>query len=124
MARKRYTEEQIIGVLKEAEVGANTSELCRKHGMSEATFYKWKAKHAGLTLNELDGGGQCLEAERVGFEPTRGLLPYAISSRACSATPAPLRWRAFYAALSPWRRGWDLNPRPGATGNRFSRAAP
>ena len=65
MARKRYTEEQIIGVLKEAEVGANTSELCRKHGMSEATFYKWKAKHAGLTLNELDGGGQCLEAERV-----------------------------------------------------------
>ena len=65
MARKRYTEEQIIGVLKEAEVGANTSELCRKHGMSEATFYKWKAKHAGLTLNELDGGEQCLEAERV-----------------------------------------------------------
>ena len=68
MARKRYTEEQIIGVLKEAEVGANTSELCRKHGMSEATFYKWKAKHAGLTLNELDGGGQCLEAERVSAE--------------------------------------------------------
>ena len=53
MARKRYTEEQIIGVLKEAEAGAKTSELCRKHGMSEATFYKWKAKYAGLTLNEL-----------------------------------------------------------------------
>ena len=47
MARKRYTEEQIIAVLNEAEAGAKTSELCRKHGVSEATFYKWKAKYAG-----------------------------------------------------------------------------
>ncbi len=53
MDRKRYTEEQIIGVLKESEAGAKTGELCRKHGMSEATFYKWKAKYAGLTVNEL-----------------------------------------------------------------------
>ncbi len=52
MAR-RYTEEQIIGVLHEAEAGAKTSELCRKHGVSEATFYKWKAKYAGLTVSEL-----------------------------------------------------------------------
>ena len=53
MARKRYTEEQIIAVLKEAEAGAKTSEVCRKHGVSEATFYKWKAKYAGLTVSEL-----------------------------------------------------------------------
>ena len=53
MARKRYTEEQIITVLNEAEAGARTGELYRKHGMSEATFYMWKAKYAGLTLNEL-----------------------------------------------------------------------
>lgn len=53
MTRKRYTEEQIIGVLKESEAGARTGELCRKHGMSEATFYKWRAKYAGLTVNEL-----------------------------------------------------------------------
>ena len=53
MARKRYTEERIIAVLKEAEAGAKTSELCRKHGVSEATFYKWKAKYAGLTVSEL-----------------------------------------------------------------------
>ena len=53
MARKRYTEEQIIAVLNEAEAGAKTGELCRRHGMSEGTFYQWKAKYAGLTLNEL-----------------------------------------------------------------------
>ena len=53
MARKRYPEEQLIAVLKEAEAGAKTSELCRKHGVSEATFYKWKAKYAGLTVSEL-----------------------------------------------------------------------
>ena len=53
MVRKRYTEEQIIGVLKESEAGAKTGELCRKHGISEATFYKWRAKYAGLTVNEL-----------------------------------------------------------------------
>ena len=53
MVRKRYTEEQIIGVLNEAEAGAKTVDLCRRHGMSEATFYKWKAKYAGLTVSEL-----------------------------------------------------------------------
>ena len=46
MARKRHTEEQKIGVLKESEAGAKTGELCRKHGMNEATFYKWRAKSA------------------------------------------------------------------------------
>ena len=53
MVRKRYTEEQIIAVLNEAEAGERTADLCRKHGMSDATFYKWKAKYAGLTVSEL-----------------------------------------------------------------------
>ncbi len=42
MKRKRFTEEQIIGVLKEQELGANTADLCRKHGISQQTFYNWK----------------------------------------------------------------------------------
>ena len=50
---RRYTEEQIIAVLKESEAGAKTGELCRKYGMSDATFYNWKAKYAGLTISEL-----------------------------------------------------------------------
>jgi len=50
MKRKRFTEEQIIGVLKEHEVGAKTSDPCRKHGISEATFYNWKSKYGGMDV--------------------------------------------------------------------------
>ena len=52
MKRKRFGEEQIIGVLKEAEAGAKPAELCRRHGISEATYYNWKAKYAGMTISE------------------------------------------------------------------------
>jgi len=50
---KKYTEEQIIAVLREGEVGAKVADLCRKYGMSDATYYNWKAKYAGLTVSEL-----------------------------------------------------------------------
>ena len=53
MARKRYTEEQIIAVLKEGEAGTKVAELCRKHGISSPTFYKWKSKYGGLSASEL-----------------------------------------------------------------------
>ena len=53
MVRKKYTEEQIIAVLKEGEAGARVTDLCRKYGMSDATYYNWKTKYAGLTVSEL-----------------------------------------------------------------------
>jgi len=52
MRRRRFTEDQIIGVLREHEAGVKTAELCRKHGISDATFYNWKAKHGGMTVSE------------------------------------------------------------------------
>ena len=52
MKRIRFTEEQIIGVLREVEVGAKTSDLACKHGVSEATLYNWKAKYGGLEVSE------------------------------------------------------------------------
>ena len=52
MKRKRFSEEQIIGVLKEHEAGMKTADLCRKHGISEATFYNWKSKYGGLDVSE------------------------------------------------------------------------
>lgn len=52
MERKRYTEEQIIGILKESDAGVSTKELCRKYGMSDASFYKWKAKFGGMNVSD------------------------------------------------------------------------
>ena len=53
MKAKQYSEEQIIAVLKEGEAGAKVTDLCRKYGMSDATYYNWKKKYAGMTVNEL-----------------------------------------------------------------------
>ena len=50
--RKRFTEEQIIGILTEHDAGAKCADLCRKHGMSEGTFYNWKAKYGGMTVSD------------------------------------------------------------------------
>ncbi len=67
MKRKRFTEERIIGILKEHEAGAKMADLCRKHGISEATFYNWKSKFGGMEVSEakrLKG----LEAENAKLE--------------------------------------------------------
>jgi putative transposase len=53
MKRKRYTEAQILGFLKEAEAGIPVKELCRKHGFSDASFYNWRSKYGGMELSDI-----------------------------------------------------------------------
>src|SRR5207245_4706857 len=53
MKRARFSEEQIITILKEAEAGAKVSQLCRRHGISDATFYTWRSKYGGLEISEM-----------------------------------------------------------------------
>lgn len=52
MKRSRFTEEQIIGILREHEAGMKTADLCRKHGVSSATFFKWKSKFGGMDVSD------------------------------------------------------------------------
>ena len=53
MKRSRFTESQVVAILKEGDGGVNVSELCRKHGISNATYYKWKSKYGGLEASDL-----------------------------------------------------------------------
>jgi putative transposase len=73
MKRSRFTEEQIIGILKAHEAGVSVADLCRKHGVSDASIYKWKAKFGGMDVSE---------AKKLGRWRTR-----MASSSACWLTP-------------------------------------
>ena len=52
MKRSRFSEEQIVAILREQEAGTSTADVCRKHGVSSATFYKWKAKYGALDVSD------------------------------------------------------------------------
>ena len=70
--KKRYSEEQIIGFLKEAEAGVSAKELCRRQGFSEASFYAWRSKYGGMDVSDAKRL-KALEAERAPEEAAGGV---------------------------------------------------
>ncbi len=81
MERKRYSEEQIIRVLEEERAGAKVMDLCRKYGMSDATFYNWEAKYSGMTVSDLRRLKFLEEENRKLKEPTENVFIESFNGR-------------------------------------------
>ena len=77
--KKRYTEEQIIGFLREADAGLPVKELCRKHGFSEPSYYAWKAKFGGMNVSDAQRL-KALEAENTQAQAAAGQLDARIDA--------------------------------------------
>ena len=74
MRKSRFSEEQVIGILKEHQAGINAKELCRKHGISDGTFYKWRSKYGGMEVSEAKRL-KALEAENAKLKSVKGPSP-------------------------------------------------
>ena len=86
--KKRFTEEQMIGILKEAEAGMKVGELCRKYGISDATFYNWKAKFGGMTVSD----AQRLKALEAENNKLKKLLAEAMLDNAALKDVVGRKW--------------------------------
>jgi putative transposase len=86
--KKRFSEEQIIGFLKEADAGMPVVELCRKHGFSDASYYKWKAKFGGMEVSE----AKRLKALEEENSKLKRLLADALLDNAALKDVVPRKW--------------------------------
>jgi len=107
MKGSRFSEEQIIGVLREHEAGAKTEEVCRRHGISSATFYKWKAKYGGLDVSEARRL-KSLEDENRRLKKllAEAMLPGFYSAAFHSAKPVRGTSSSGWDSTSPAQTGW------------------
>ena len=79
MKKTRFTENQIIAILKEGEAGVQVKEICRKHGISDATYYNWKSKYGGMDVSDLK---RMKEMEQELFQLKRMYADMAMENRA------------------------------------------
>jgi len=106
MKRSRFSEERIISILREQEAGAKTGDVCRKHGVSEATFYKWKAKYGGIDVSA---------ARRLKALEDENAKLKKLLARRCSTTPCCGTWPQENGDARCATRG-RLSPLPGLRG--------
>src|SRR6266446_1328257 len=99
MKKARFTEEQIIGILREHEAGAATADVCRKHGISSATFYNWQAKYGGLEVSDAKRL-RSLEDEN---RRLKKLLAEAMLDNSTLKGQATKKWRCPQPGVSPRR---------------------
>ncbi len=96
MKRSRFSEEQIIGILQEQEAGTKTADVCRQHGISDATFYKWKAKYGGMQVSD----ARRLKALEDENGKLKKLLAEAMLDNAMLKDVASKKWDARHQARS------------------------
>src|ERR1041384_7637154 len=91
MKRSKYTDEQILAIVKEGEAGRKVADLCRANGITEQTYYRWKAKYGGVELSELEGTKQLEDENR---RPKHMLAEQTLDIQALKAVVAKNVWSA------------------------------
>lgn len=102
MKRKRFTEEQIIGVLREHEAGGTAKEICRRHGISEQTFYRWKSKYGGMGVSDARRL-KALESENARLLDLPGMRPVCLCRGFGSNEEVPAISRGWHRSATPRR---------------------